>query len=365
MIKICFLVYNCSNYGGVETVTSNLVNELSKHYEVAIASILDDGRPNMIPTNPGIEVTKLIPGGTRLRDQQLKLFRPLKRYLKDHNIDIVFTMGQYSGFLAAPVSLVSKATFIFCDHGALINQWHDKKTTLMRFIASKASKKVVVLTEKSYKDYIDRFHMKSEKMSYIYNWIEPTDFDSDQYDISSHKLLSAGRLGQEKGFNQLIDAMRLVAEKHPEWTLDIYGDGEEEENLKNRISELKLGEIITLKGHTDHIREYYKNYAVYVMPSYREGLPLTLLEAKINMLPIVAFDVETGPREIVRDGVDGLLVEPKNIEQLAEKICILIDNPEMRIRMAQQAKGNISKFSKESILCRWIELIDEVGARKK
>ena len=127
-----------------------MANELSKHYEVSIASILDDGRPDMIPTNPGIEVARLIPGGTRLRDQQIKLFRPLKKYLKDRNIDIVFTMGHYPGFLAAPVSPFSKSTFIFCDHGALINQWHDKKTTLMRFIASKASKKVVVLTEKSY-----------------------------------------------------------------------------------------------------------------------------------------------------------------------------------------------------------------------
>lgn len=360
MTNICFLVYNCANYGGVETVTSNLANELSKYFKVSIASILDDGRPNMIPTNSETEVVRLMSSGMRLREQQVKLFRPLKTYLKNNNIDIVLTMGHYPGFLAVPATLFSKTKVIFCDHGALINQWHEKKTTLMRYIASKVSSKVVVLTEESYRDYIERFHIKPAKISYIYNWIEQSAYDSDRYDTSSHTLLSVGRLSKEKGFNQLVEAMSLVVEKHPDWTLDIYGDGEEKENLRDMINELNLTEIITLKGHTDSIRKHYKNYAAYVMPSYREGLPLTLLEAKINMLPIIAFDIKTGPREIVRDGVDGLLAEARNIEDLADKICKLIDNTEMRERMSQLAKDNIDKFDKENILHQWIELIEDV-----
>ena len=360
MLKISLIVYNCADYGGVETVASNLAKKKKKKHEVSIISIIDDQRPNMIPINSKIDLVRLIPAGTRLRQQQLKIFNPLKKYLKNNSVDIVLAMGQYAGFLSSPVSLVSKAQFVFCDHGALINQWHDKKTTMMRYIASLLCKRTVVLTEKSLCDYIERFHIKPTRISYIYNWIEPSAFDSVHYDKTSHKLLSAGRLSKEKGFVQLVKAMALIVQKHPDWILEIYGDGEEEENLRREIVNLRLIKNVFLKGHTDRLREYYKNYAAYVMPSFREGLPLTLLEAKINMLPIVSFDVDTGPREIVRDGVDGLLAEPQNIEDLADKICLLIENDELRERFSASSKGNLSLFEKETILSKWEALFEEI-----
>ena len=360
MRRVCFLVHNCADYGGIGTVASNLANEISKKYEVSIISVLDDGRPNMISTDSNLKIKRLIPSGEKLRRQQISLFRPLKKYLKENSIDLLIIMGHFPGFVAAPVRVVSKTRFVFCDHGALINQWHDKKATIMRCVASRLCDKTVVLTEKSYIDYLDRFHAKPNRITYIYNWIEPSDSDSKQYNGKSRKLLSVGRLSEEKGFDQLIEAMKGVAQLYPDWSLDIYGDGPEEQKLMERISALNLEKYITLKGRADNVRDCFKDYAAYVMPSYREGLPISLLEAKMNMLPIVSFDVDTGPREIVRDGVDGILVEPRNISALTDAINRLIEDESMRKRYSDNAKGNLCVFSKDKILPKWIELIEEM-----
>lgn len=361
MLKICFIVHNCADYGGVGTVTSNLVKELSNYYEVLIASILDDERPNAILSGSKIEITRFVSSGFRLRTQQRKLFIPLKQYIKSNKIDIVIAMGHYPGFLVSPACFASKTKVVFCDHGALINQWDDKKAIVMRYIASKVCDKTVVLTEKTLNDYIEKFHLNPQKITYIYNWIESSDSDSQKYDMDSRKLLSVGRLSEEKGFNQLMEAMSLIIKKHPDWMLDLYGDGEEKDRLNNLIKDLNLSENVILKGRCDNVRDYYKDYAAYVMPSYREGLPVTLLEAKINMLPIVSFDVNTGPREIVRDGKDGILVEPKNIKALADAMCTLIENRDLRKRYSDNAKGNLDLFSKEKIIPQWKELFEEIA----
>ena len=99
---------------------------------------------------------------------------------------------------------------------------------------------------------------------------------------------------------------------------------------------------------------------MYVMPSYREGLPLVLLEAKENHLPIVSFDVMTGPREIVQDGIDGILVPPTDTKALGEAMCRLIENDVLRQSMSDHSWDNLEKFSKGKILEQWEAVIDSL-----
>ena len=99
---------------------------------------------------------------------------------------------------------------------------------------------------------------------------------------------------------------------------------------------------------------------MYVLPSYREGLPLVLLEAKANKLPIVSFDVVTGPREIVRDNVDGFLIPCYNKKLMAKKIIELIEKKELRLKFSNNSQENINKFSKQEIMKKWIDLIENI-----
>ena len=113
-------------------------------------------------------------------------------------------------------------------------------------------------------------------------------------------------------------------------------------------------------GLVNDIYERYKDYAIYVLPSYREGLPLVLLEAKANRLPVVSFDCVTGPREIITDGVDGFLIDCYNKQTMANKILDLIESNDLRIKMSKNSYINLDKFSKEKILNQWIELIEGI-----
>ena len=97
---------------------------------------------------------------------------------------------------------------------------------------------------------------------------------------------------------------------------------------------------------------------MYVLPSHREGMPLVLLEAKANRLPIVSFDVMTGPREIVGDGIDGLLVPPEDIDALCRAMCRVIEDDALRQSMSDRSQENLDRFSKETILQQWLALLE-------
>ena len=361
--RICFAIYDFDSYGGVESVAINIANAFSSDYDVYFLGFFGNPKQEHIKLNDKVKTRTLLPEEyrhRRLRSQLLSACGPLKSFLSVEKIDLFVILGHFPALLAMPAKPFINIPFIFCDHGALCNQLDDKKATLMRYIASKMCEKVVVLTEKSCRDYIDRFHIRREKVSYIYNWIESSKYDSIKYDSSTQKIISVGRLSPEKGYNQLVEAMKFVVQKHPSWTLDIYGDGDEFDSLEKQIESHGLDKNVFLRGRCDNIRMLYNNYAMYVMPSYREGLPVALLEAKINRLPVVSFDVDTGPREIIRDGIDGFLVEPRNINALSDTINRLIEDEELRIKFSKEAKGNLDLFEKDNIIPKWRALFDEV-----
>ena len=239
-----------------------------------------------------------------------------------------------------------------------MNQWDRKDIVVIRWIASKLCQKTVTLTEQSCQDYQKKFHLGNDRVSYIYNWIDLDVPHSENYDIQSKRIVSAGRFGKEKGFDQLIHAFAPVAKQHPDWQLDIFGDGEMMDEVKHLIELYHLERQVNLMGMRKDLTQRYRDYAMYVLPSYREGLPLVLLEAKANRLPIVSFDIMTGPREIVRDGVDGILVPPKDIKALGEAMCRLIEDDVLRQSMSERSQENIQKFSKGEILKQWEKILN-------
>ena len=141
-----------------------------------------------------------------------------------------------------------------------------------------------------------------------------------------------------------------------------------EESMKEFISQCEqaikdleegLEKNVILKGLTNHMEKCYQNHAMYVLTSYREGLPLVLIEAKANALPLVSFDVISGPREIISHGEDGILIPPYDTEKMAEEIYELLEKPEKRLRLSENSQNNLELFSKETILSQWKALIQE------
>ena len=344
--------------GGVEQVAASLANALTEKYNVHLISLcLMNGDKSAYALNEKVIFKNLLEKDSRLLDMRKKAKKVLKDYFEKNNIDTALILGNYPGFICSGVK--TKAKLVFCDHGALMNQWHQKDIVVLRFVASLQCDRVVTLTKQSHDDYLRKFHLSKKKVSYIYNWIDTDVPHSESYDVTSKKIISAGRFGKEKGFENLAKAFALVSQKHPDWSLDIYGDGEMMEEVRRVVVEEKLEGKLNLPGMVSDLASKYKEYAMYVLPSYREGMPLVLLEAKLNKLPIVSYDIMTGPREIIRDGVDGILVPPQDIEKMAESICKLIENEELRKSMSEKTYENLGEFSKKEILAKWIELIEE------
>lgn len=354
--KVCLVSFDYPQYGGLNAVLNKKAKELSQIYDLSILSHTESGKDH--PMNEVLSYDVLINGSTSIRNDLIRTLRPAIRYFNDNKIDVAILMGNYTAFMTSVIRPFVKTKFVFADHGALMNQWDDKKLRIMKYIAAKLCNKVITLTEQTRQDYIEKFNINPKKINCIHNWIEISNDCSSQYEINSKRIISAGRMTSEKGFDMLIKAFAPVAKKHPDWQLDLYGDGEMMDTVKSLISEFGIEQNVNLLGMCNNLAQQYKNYAFYVLPSYREGLPLVLLEAKSNLLPIVSFDVTTGPREIIRDGVDGILVPPRDIEKLGNEMCYLIENPEVRAQMSAAALDNIDKFSKDTILAQWVELIE-------
>ena len=112
-------------------------------------------------------------------------------------------------------------------------------------------------------------------------------------------------------------------------------------------------------GNVENIEEKYKKSSIYVLCSRFEGLPMTLIEAKSFGLPIVALDCKTGPKEIIKDGIDGILVEDRNIELLVDKIIELIENLDKRKKMGYNAFLD-ERYNRNSIVQNWVKMLEKL-----
>ena len=182
---------------------------------------------------------------------------------------------------------------------------------------------------------------------------------SEKSDCSQKRVIAVGRYSWQKGFDLLIDAWQIVYNRHPDWRLDIYGGGEY--SLYQEMADAKhLSSVVHCFPAVQNVYEKYKESGFYVLSSRYEGLPLVIIEAMGAGLPVVAFACPCGPRDLIQDGYNGLLVENGNVEQLADKISFLIENDDMRRSMSYNAAASVAYYTKENIMQHWIKLFDNL-----
>ncbi|MEG1506768.1 MAG: glycosyltransferase family 4 protein [Bacilli bacterium] len=173
--------------------------------------------------------------------------------------------------------------------------------------------------------------------------------------LINKKAISVGRLDYQKGFDRLIKAWSLI--KNKDWILEIYGDGPLKNDLEEQILELRLEKNIFLKGVTRNIEEKLLESSIYILTSRHEGLPLVLLEAMECGLPIISFDCPCGPKDIIKDGYNGYLVENGNIKELSKSIEALISNFSKIKEIGANSKKESERYNMEKIMIKWEELI--------
>ncbi len=193
--------------------------------------------------------------------------------------------------------------------------------------------------------------------TYIYN---PLSFFPDKVsDCNTKQVIAVGRYTYQKGFDMLIESWKYVKEKHPDWVLKIYGGGETK-SFKELRDSLRLQDNIFLEPSTDNIIDKYCESSLFVLSSRFEGFGMVITEAMACGLPAVSFTCPSGPRDIIKEGEDGLLVENGNIKELAYKISYLIENDELRKEMGSKARIDVERFKIENIAKQWVDLFDKV-----
>lgn len=173
-------------------------------------------------------------------------------------------------------------------------------------------------------------------------------------------LLGVGRLEEQKGFDWLLEAFAGLVHKHPDWDLVVLGEGPLRTVIERQVQTAGLGKRVFLPGQVGNVGEWYDRADLYVMSSRFEGFPNTLAEALAHGLPAVSFDCDTGPRDIIRHEVDGLLVAPGEMASLAAALDRLMGDAALRQRFAQRAVEARERFSMEKIAGMWEELFEKI-----
>jgi glycosyltransferase involved in cell wall biosynthesis len=190
----------------------------------------------------------------------------------------------------------------------------------------------------------------------------PKSFISDKKSqLSNQKLIAAGRLSPEKGFDTLIEAFKILLNsctaKEMEviscWELEIYGEGYLRSKLKKQINDNGLENKIYLKGYTRNLKDMYINSSIFVLSSRYEGFGLVLIEAMECGLPIISFDCKVGPNEILSNGKFGILVKDQNINELALSMKKLILSEEKRLYYQKLSIKRALDFDVEKVIAEW------------
>jgi GalNAc-alpha-(1->4)-GalNAc-alpha-(1->3)-diNAcBac-PP-undecaprenol alpha-1,4-N-acetyl-D-galactosaminyltransferase len=181
--------------------------------------------------------------------------------------------------------------------------------------------------------------------------------------LPTPSLIAVGRLDPRKGFDLLLRAFDRIHDRHPDWQLTILGEGEIRAELEDLRSQLQLTDRVHLPGAVQNVPDYLHQADLFVMPSRVEGFPMALCEAMATGLPVLAADCLSGPRDIIEDGVNGLLVATENVEALAAGLDALMSDPAKRQQLAQNAPHILDRFGLERVMAMWTQEIETVVDR--
>lgn len=189
--------------------------------------------------------------------------------------------------------------------------------------------------------------------------------ECDRTERRSGRLTAIGRLSPEKGFDLLLRAFAEIAPRHPNWSLVVWGEGAERSRLETLRDELGLGGRAHFPGWTSDVYAELRRSDLFVMSSRYEGFPMALCEALAAGVPAVSFDCPSGPRQIIRPGIDGVLVPPADVGALARALDALMGDEKRRQRLAARGPEVVERFGVERVMSMWDELFRDVAPRPR
>ena len=215
---------------------------------------------------------------------------------------------------------------------------------------------MVILTKKQTEDIINQYG-DYKNIYIIPNFIPQKDIHLNSIQTKKNKITLFSRYTFLKGVGDAINAFKIVVDKRPDATLEIFGKGPREKNFQKQIKELGLENNVFLKGYVNNVDKEMTESVATLLTSKYEAFPLVILESLLNKTPVISFDVNYGPGDIIDNSKNGFLVEPYNIEEMAEKIIFLLDNTSKAGEMGKNGQEKVlTKYSQQIIFKKWEKL---------
>ena len=362
--------------GGMERVLTMKANYFAEHFGYDVTIILTDGKekPIFYPLSDKVKVINLNIGFEELWACSFlkKIFFYLKKqylYKKLLNRELMRIRPDITvSMLRREINFINDIQ----DGSKKIGEIHINRANFRNFEGNNALKnlfsKFWMNSLLSKLQRLDRFVVLTEKDKEA--WVElknvcvipnPLSFTSTRRStLSEKRIIAVGRYCHEKGYDLLLKAWGIVQNRTTDWRLEIFGEGDRTQ-YEEMVDTLNLDRHrCILNGRSSKIQDEFLNSSLSVCSSKFEGFGLVITEAMACGLPVVSFDCPWGPRAIISDGEDGMLVENGNVDKLAEALVLMIQNPKQRKAMADKAIENVQRFSIDQIAGQWKSLFESL-----
>lgn len=373
-MKIVYCTDSICYPGGIQNITITKANGLAQMGHQVWIIVTDNKYPPLHPVDPKVQVINL--DINYFEDDWKSKFYVIKsilikrkkhkkaiaKVLNDINPDIIISTGTSEKNFLPNIRLNSTHIFIREIHNqkgyrlsharslfekimAIIGNWYDYSWNINKY------DQIVILTNED-----KELNWKNNsKVSVINN---PVTFDTNikTAPLTNKKIITAGRLVYQKNHKSLINAWKNVNQKHPDWQLEIWGDGALKNELSKLINTLGLNNKVLLMGYTNDIISRMLQASGCVLSSLYEGISLVLIEAMSCGLPVISYSCQCGPKDLIEHGKNGFLCEVNDETKLAEYICSIIEDEKLRIKMGQASKKKSEEFRIEKIVTQWTNL---------
>ncbi|WP_158960555.1 glycosyltransferase [Myroides fluvii] len=357
-IKLLYITTSSTGGGGVARILSQKTDAfVQMGFQVQIISTNDTQKQPFYSFHPQIQ--------WQFYTAPIRTISQVKRYysfvqqqgIEVFNPDVIFVLDNGIKGYFASYFLKTEIPIYFEVHGSrnfllspILSKWKRHLVNHLTRWLSKRFTGLIVLNESSKKDWAHA------NIKVIPNWIalnqniQPTNKLSKQ-------AIAIGRLVPEKNYETLLAIWKQVAVVHPDWYLVICGTGTP--SYVAQLQSIAVDSVIW-KGEVEDVNREIQASAFMLHTSNMEGMPMAFLEAMAHEVPVVAFDVDYGPSDLIDDGVNGYLIPPANPQQMVERCLSLMTQPELCKQLGAQARKDMQEYDKSKVLQQWIYFFESL-----